>query len=168
MATELSQGPVTSVEVEVSWLRQPRLPFMVTVIAATELTSLVVLQGEIDRRTVPLVRDAVVGALEAGVGALVIDLSAVSSIDSLRLGVIVVAARSLGLDAVAVVLPYRGLVRIFRLCGLDRLLEIYETRELALRGLLSSDAAGPRSRRPKASGRARPTFDTDIVSDGLH
>lgn len=136
MTTELSQGPVSSVEVEVAWLRQPKLPFEVGVIAVSERTSLVVLQGEVDGRTVPLVRDAVVGALDTGAKALVIDLSAVSSIDSLGLGVIVMAARNLGLGAVAVVLPYRGLVRIFRLCGLDRLLEIYETRELALRGLL--------------------------------
>jgi anti-sigma B factor antagonist len=136
MRTDLSPGPVSSVEVEVSWLRQPRLPFSVSVMAATEHTSIVVLEGALVRSTVPLARDAVVGALAAGAKALVIDLSAVSSIDSLGLGVIVMAARSLGLGAVAVVLPYRGLVRIFRVCGLDRLLEIYETRELALRGLL--------------------------------
>lgn len=136
MRTDLSPGPVSSVEVEVSWLRQPRLPFSVSVMAATEHTSIVVLEGAFVRSTVPLARDAVVGALAAGAKALVIDLSAVSSIDSLGLGVIVMAARSLGLGAVAVVLPYRGLVRIFRVCGLDRLLEIYETRELALRGLL--------------------------------
>lgn len=136
MRAELSQGPISSVELEVAWLRQPTLPFDVSTIAATARTSIVVLQGEVDSRTAPLVRDAVASALDAGAKALVIDLSAVSSIDSLGLGVIVMTARSLGLGAVAVVLPYRGLVRIFRVCGLDRLLEIYETRELALCGVL--------------------------------
>jgi anti-sigma B factor antagonist len=136
MGTELSHGPVPSVEVEVSWLRQPTFPFKVSTIAAMQNTSIIVLQGEIDGKTAPLVRDALAGAIDAGGKALVIDLSAVTSIDGVGLGVIVMAARSLGLGAVAVVLPYRGLVRIFRICGLDRLLEIYETRELALRGVL--------------------------------
>ena len=136
MTTKLSQGPVPSVEVEVAWLRQPKLPFEVSLVATTQHTTLVILQGEVDVGTAPRFRDAVVGAIDDGVGALVIDLSAVTLIDGLGLGVIVMAARRLGLGAVAVVLPHRGLVRAFRTCGLDRLLEIYETRELALHGLL--------------------------------
>jgi anti-sigma B factor antagonist len=136
MRTELPQGPVPSVELEVTWLRQATLPFEVGVVAATQRTSLVILQGEFDGRTASQVRDAVMAAIDGGAESLVLDLSAVSSIDSLGLSVIILAARRLRLGAVAVVLPYRGLVRIFRICGLDRLLEIYETREQALRGLL--------------------------------
>ena len=62
-------------------------------------------------------------------------MSRVSFIDAAGVGVIVLAARRLGPGAVALVLPHRGLVRIFRICGLDRLLDFYETREQAVRGL---------------------------------
>ena len=135
MTTELSQGSAPGVEVEVAWLRQPRLPFQVSLVRATQHTTVVVLQGEIDLHTVPRFRDAVAASVDEGARAIVIDLSDVSFIDATGLGVVVLAARRLGLGAVAMVLPHKGLVRIFRICGLDRLLDIYETREQALRGL---------------------------------
>ena len=138
MTTELSQGLAPAVELEVAWLRRPRLPisFEVRLVRATAHAVLVVLQGEVDAHAAPRVRDAVEAALDEGAQAIVIDLGAVSLIDGAGLGVIVTTARRLGLGAVAVVLPHRGLVRIFRTCGLDRLLEIYETREQALHRLL--------------------------------
>ncbi len=137
MTTELSQGPAPGVQLEVAWLRQPEspLPFAVDLEHAARQTTVVVLQGEVDAHTVPRFRDAVVAAIDDGARAMVIDLGAVSLIDGTGLGVIVMAARRLGLGALAVVLPHRGLVRIFRTCGLDRLLEIHESREQALRGL---------------------------------
>jgi anti-sigma B factor antagonist len=133
---ELFQGSVPGVEVEVAWLRLPRLPFAVALERATQHITVVVLQGEIDVHTAPRLRDALMPGIDAGAQAIVIDLSEVSFIDAAGLGVIVLAARRLGPGAVALVLPHRGLVRIFRICGLDRLLEIYETREQALRGLV--------------------------------
>jgi anti-sigma B factor antagonist len=138
MTTELSQISVPSVELAVAWLRQPEspLPFEVDLVPAARQTTLVILQGEVDTHTAPRFRDALLAALDQGARAIVIDLGAVSLIDGTGLGVIVLAARRLGLGAVAVVLPHRGLVRIFQTCGLDRLLEIHETREQALRGLL--------------------------------
>ncbi len=139
MTTELSQGSVPGVQLEVAWLRQPGspLPFAVELVQATRHTTVVVLQGEVDTNTASRFRDAVLAAIDGGARAIVIDLGAVSLIDGTGLGVIVLAARRLGFGALAVVLPYRGLARIFRICGLDRLLEIHETREQALRGLLS-------------------------------
>lgn len=138
MTPELTQGSAPAVELEVAWLRQPRtpLPFGVCLVRASLNTTLVILQGEVDVHAAERFRDAVVAALDEGVRAIVIDLGQVSLIDGAGLGVIVLAARRLGLGAVAVVLPHRGLVRIFRTCGLDRLLEIHETRELALHALL--------------------------------
>ena len=82
------------------------------------------------------------------------------------MGVIVLTARRLGLGSVALVLPHRGLVRIFRVCRLDRLLDIYETQEQAVRGLptsqlcarflarvpLSQGPVGPAASAPRGGG----------------
>ena len=159
MTTELFQGSAAGVEVEVAWLRQPRISFAVTLERATPQITMVVPQGEIDLHTAPQLREAVVRSIDQGARAIVVDLSAVSFVDSGGLGVIVTAVRRLGPGAVALVIPHRGLVRIFRICSLDRLLEIYETREQALHGLLEEGAqaspasvgGSPRTRGPQAA-----------------
>ena len=136
MTTESSQVAVPDPALpDVAWLRQPRHSFAVELERATQHITVVVLQGEIDIHTAPQLRDSLMRGIDEGVRAIVVDLSEVSFIDAAGLGVIVLAARRLGLGAVAMVLPHQGLVRIFRICGLDRLLDIYETREQAVRGL---------------------------------
>jgi len=120
---------------EVAWLRPPSRPFAVGFERAANDIGVIVLQGELDTYTVTRYKDTVATAIDRGTLALVVDLSEVSFIDAAGLGAIVTTARRLGLGTVAVVLPHPGLVRIFRICRLDRLLDIYETRELALRGL---------------------------------
>ena len=137
MAADPSSLGIEGVELpEIAWLRQPALPFNVQLVRATQLVAVVVLRGAVDTHSASRFRDIVAAGVEEGVRALAVDLSAVSFIDSAGLGVIVLAARRLGPGAVALVLPHRGLVRVFRICGLDRLLAICETREEALRGLL--------------------------------
>ncbi len=102
---------------------------------ARERIAVVVVQGEIDIHTAPRLLDAFAQGVDEGAQTVVVDLSEVSFIDAAGLGVIVVAARRLGPGAVALVSPHRGLVRIFRICGLDRLLDIYETRSQVVCGL---------------------------------
>ncbi len=136
MTRESYQAATPDVDLpEVAWLRGPRLSFDVQLERATERITVVVVQGEIDIHTAPRLLDAVAQGIDAGARAVVVDLSEVSFIDAAGLGVIVLAARRLGPGAVALVLPHRGLVRIFRLCGLDRLLDICETRAQAVRDL---------------------------------
>ena len=141
MTTELSQGSVPQIEADVVRLRQPRLSFAAELQHASRQITVVVPQGEIDICTAPRLREAVTRAIDEGVRAVVIDLSAVTFIDAAGLGVIVWAARRLGLDAVAMVLPLRRLARIFRVCGLERLLQIYETREQAIIGLQGQETS---------------------------
>ena len=76
MTTELSQGYVPRVQIEVSWLRQPEslLPFAVELVQAARQTTVVVLQGEVDTNAAPRFRDAVVAAIDGGARGLVIDL----------------------------------------------------------------------------------------------
>lgn len=133
--TDSPQLGASTVELpEAAWPRQP-MPFDVSRVRATQLTTVIVLQGEVDLHTAPRFRAAVAAAIGKGARALVVDLGAVSFIDSTGLGVIVWAARELDHGSVALVLSQRGIVRIFRICGLDRLLQIHETREQALRGM---------------------------------
>jgi anti-sigma B factor antagonist len=122
----------------VSWQRQPKLPFAVRVERLAEDAALVILQGELDSCTAPRFRDAVDATIGEGTRAIVVDLSELAFIDAAGLGVVVMAARPLGPGAVALILPHAGLIRLFRICGLDRLLEIHETRDAAQRSLLRS------------------------------
>ncbi len=136
MPVEHSQVTIPRVGLPgVASLRSPRLSFEVRLVRATRHLTVLVLRGEIDAHTAPQVRDAVDQALGEGARAIVIDLSEVSFIDAAGLGVIVIAARHLGPGSVGLVCPRKGIVRVFRICGLDRLLDIYETREQALHGL---------------------------------
>ncbi|MGD0997577.1 MAG: STAS domain-containing protein [Thermoleophilia bacterium] len=93
MSTELSQDSIPRTEVEVAWLRLPRLPFAVRLERATKGITMVILQGEVDPHSVPRFRDAVAAGIDEGVTAIIVDLSDVSFIDASGLGVIVVAAR---------------------------------------------------------------------------
>lgn len=120
---------------EVTWLRPPTRSFEVRFVGVMQHTTVVCLRGEIDAHTAPRVCAAVDRAFDLGARAIVIDLSEVSFIDAAGLGVIVVAARRRGPGAVAVVCPHRSIVRVFRICGLDRLLDLYDNCEQAVHRL---------------------------------
>ena len=104
-------------------------------------------RGAIDDSGVPLFREAVVGCLEDGATALVIDLSLVSSVSAAALAVAVYAGRRLGAHRVAIVCPDPHIVQIFRACGFERLVMICESREMAV-PLCLALGAGRRLPRP--------------------
>ena len=145
---------------DVAWLRLPGSTFDLQIVQATPSDVIAVPRGHVGHDVAPRFRDAVAASLDAGGTTVVFDLSETSFIDPTALGVIVSAARRLGPDAVVLVVPYHGLRRVFRGCGLDRMLRICETRDEALRGLSGMEPAATAAaavtsrRRPPAQDRA--------------
>jgi anti-sigma B factor antagonist len=135
------------------------IPFSMGIVWPAQGLAVVVPQGEIDAFTAPRFKDAVAGCLSDGAGALVIDLSWVSFLDASGLAVAVYAARHLGALRTAIVCPFPHIVRVFRICGLERVLTICESREAALRSCLADQVAGlaVRSWEPAGPSSLTPT-----------
>lgn len=95
----------------------------------------VTLQGEIDAYTTPRLRSDLHQLFEnQDVDALVIDLAAVTFLDSSALGAIVGALRRLRERAgqLRIVRPEGNAARIFELTGLDQVLDLYAGRDAAV------------------------------------
>ncbi len=83
--------------------------------------------GELDLATAPRLHQAVTAEVAAGRNRLVLDLSGADFIDSVGLGMIVGSlrrARSHGGDLL-LVCPEPRLVRVFQMCDLDRVFDLY-------------------------------------------
>ena len=97
----------------------------------------VVLVGEVDIYTAPRFKEAMLELLDAGVGKLVVDLSAVTFIDSTALGVLIGGLRRVhdagGVMAVVVATP--AVQRVLTITGLDRVFSVHDTRDAALAAL---------------------------------
>jgi anti-sigma B factor antagonist len=95
----------------------------------------VVVTGEIDMATAPMVERALMEAIEAGDGAVVLDLCEVSFFDSSGLRAAIVAHRELaeqGRRLLLACLPEGHVWRTFSLAGVERLLDLHPSREAAL------------------------------------
>jgi anti-sigma B factor antagonist len=94
----------------------------------------VVLTGEVDIYTAPRFKEAMLELLDAGVGKLVVDLSAVTFIDSTALGVLIGGLRRVhdagGVMALVVATP--AVQRVLTITGLDRVFDVRDTRDAAL------------------------------------
>jgi anti-sigma B factor antagonist len=98
----------------------------------------VVVTGEIDMATAPMLGRELTAAIEAGDGPVVLDLMQVTFFDSSGLRVAIVAHRDLGEQArrLAVVCDPEGHVRrTFALAGLADVLDLHPSREAALTDL---------------------------------
>jgi anti-sigma B factor antagonist len=82
--------------------------------------------GEIDIDTAPRLRDIVVEVTDAGADRLVFDLSDVTFVDSIGLGVFVLARKKMLLrqGTVDIVASTRRVVAIFKISGLDELFRL--------------------------------------------
>jgi len=95
----------------------------------------VVVTGEIDMATAPMLGRELTAAIEAGEAAIVLDLTEVTFFDSSGLRAAVVAHRDLGEQGrrLAVVCDPKGHVRrTFALAGLAEVLDLHPSREAAL------------------------------------
>ena len=94
--------------------------------------------GDLDLKVAPELQGRIAAAIEDGADAVVIDLSAVTFIDSMGLGVLVGAAHRLKPRGgrLRVVVPAPHLRRIFELTLLDQVLSLDSTRDEALTRLL--------------------------------
>ena len=119
--------------------------------------AVVIPRGEIDVFTAPRFRNAVERCLNDGANALVVDLSWVSFLDASGLAVAVSAARRLGAGRTAIVCPLPRIVRVFQICGLDRVLAICASREAALRQCQAGPVSGFAGRSPESAGSPCPT-----------
>ena len=105
---------------------------------------IVIVRGELDAFTGPQLKEALSGLAEEGVNRLVIDLRAVSFIDSTGLGLLATTRKRFNGqgDAVCIVLEEEQATirRLFSITGLDSLLPIHPTVDEAVENCLK-DAA---------------------------
>ena len=94
--------------------------------------ALIVASGELDVQSVPELRARLADAIDAGVNRIVVDLAAVSFIDSLSLSALVGARRKLGDDGRMAVVAVHEYVRlILQATGLEQVLDVFDSREAA-------------------------------------
>jgi anti-sigma B factor antagonist len=89
---------------------------------------IVVLSGEADATTVPLLREVLAEQLDAGARLVTVDASGLSFLDSASMRVLILAARALRGRHGRLVLarPQPVVARLLEITGADRLLEVRE------------------------------------------
>jgi anti-sigma B factor antagonist len=119
----------------------------VRVVAAGKGPSVVSLAGELDLSTIPRVEAPLFGELSQR--AVIVDLSALSFIDSSGMAVLIKAFRAADGDRRmhTVIAPGSQVERVLRIAGIHRAMPLFADREAALDSLLNGatrngDAAG--------------------------
>jgi anti-sigma B factor antagonist len=94
-------------------------------------------EGEVDALTAPRLGRRLLGLADEGKTGVVVDLSAVTFMDSTGLGVLLNALRALGprRGRLALVCPNERVLRPFQVTGLASLMPIFPTLEAALRAV---------------------------------
>ncbi len=103
--------------------------------ATADDVGVVILEVEIDIFSVPEFKEVLVNGIEGGATRVIVDLSAVTFIDSTALGVLVSGAKRVrprngNLD---IVCTDESIIRIFEITGLDRIFGIFPSRGEALK-----------------------------------
>jgi anti-sigma B factor antagonist len=110
--------------------------FEAAAVALDRGTQVVAVAGELDRATGPALERALRTAPKEVRGAVIVDLTGCVFMDSAGLGVLERTHRRIGRSGgrLAVVVENRSILKLFRLTGLDRLLDIYPSCVAALNG----------------------------------
>jgi len=93
-------------------------------------THVVAVTGEVDLFTAPEFKQRISAPIDAGRSRVIVDLSAVTFIDSSSLGVLIAAHKRLKLrdGALVIVCDDRAIVNTFKITGLDGVFEIVPSR----------------------------------------
>ena len=91
-------------------------------------------RGELDLFTAPRLQEALLEGIEHGARRVVVDLSAVTFIDSTALGVLIGVGKRLlrARGSLGIICPQGGVRRLLELTSLDSVFVIYATRKEAL------------------------------------
>src|SRR4051812_36427894 len=92
--------------------------------------------GEIDVYTAPQLRERLIAVVEGGARQVIVDLGRVEFLDSTGLGVLVGALKRLRVvgGELRLVCAQERLLKIFRITGLDRVFDLYDSVETASTG----------------------------------
>lgn len=98
---------------------------------------IVSVSGEVDMYTAPQLKECLVDLIEGAATRIVVDLSAVTFIDSTALGVLIGGVRRLHAagGAMSLVVTSRPVERVLSITGLDRVFSIHVTLDEALAAL---------------------------------
>jgi anti-sigma B factor antagonist len=101
----------------------------------------IALAGEVDLYTAPEFKQELLDVIGGGAKEVVVDFSRTTFIDSTTLGVLVGGVKRLrpAGGRLSIVCSDRNITKIFEITGLDRVFQIYESRDEALAG--ASEAA---------------------------
>jgi anti-sigma B factor antagonist len=104
-----------------------------------DCTFVVSVAGEIDLFTGPQFENALLGALDAGATALIVDLSACSFMDSTGIRILVKANERLhhSRKPVGVVTDHPNVLQVLQITGMDAIFGLYPSRSAALNGSAS-------------------------------
>jgi anti-sigma B factor antagonist len=99
-----------------------------------DATFVIALAGEVDLYTAPEFKQQLLDVIAKGARNVVVDFSDTTFIDSTTLGVLVGGVKRLrGQDGqLSLVCSDRNIAKIFEITGLDRVFQIYPTRDEAL------------------------------------
>ena len=101
------------------------------------------LEGEVDVYTAPVLRQAIVDQVEAGVKHLVINLVRVEYLDSTGLGILIGGVKRLKEQGGSLRLagPSARITRIFEITGLNKIFDVFTNEQEALAAATSAGGA---------------------------
>src|SRR5580704_11140076 len=132
--------------------REEPMDLMLSEYSAAPGSTVIAVSGEIDVYTAPRLREAIVSLTDAGNYRLIVDMEGVEFLDSTGLGVLVGGLKRVRAHdgAIDLVCTQGRILRIFRITGLSRVFNIYDSVDEAL---ASHDKPAVQRRPP---GAARP------------